>query len=161
MSSSGVRVRPSALRVAPLPVSVQCSFRGLLGSSRTSLQRCAQRRGKGHRIEQALAPALLQRPYRCWKIVGKQQKCRRAFGPWVTAVLWIWCVDNIASDLEALERQRNAGRQGEPASEVQQRDATLSVRPLKLGGVRAIFAPLPQTQCQAEGVQQEVKVRSR
>src|SRR5919107_5556669 len=160
-SKKTVRAHYSAHRLVPLAVSTQCPLRELLRSSRTALQRCAQRCGKGCRIEQVLAPPLLQRPYRCWQIVGEQQKCCRASCPWATAVLWIRCVGDVASALEALVAQRNAGRQGEPASEVQQRDATLAVRPLDLGGVRAIFAPLPQTQFQAEGVQQEIKVGRR
>ena len=103
-SKKAVRVHYSAHRLVPLAVSTQCPLRELLRSSRTSLQRCAQRCGKGRRIEQVLAPLLLQRPYRCWQIVGEQQKCCRAFGTWATAVLWIRRVGDVASDLEALVR---------------------------------------------------------
>src|SRR5215208_5694414 len=48
---------------------------------------CAQCCGKGRRIEQVLAPALLQRPHRCCQIVGEQQKCCRLLGAWDTAIL--------------------------------------------------------------------------
>src|SRR5215210_8346277 len=67
--------------------SSQCSFTEVLRTSRTSLQRCTQRRGKGRRIEQVLAPPPLKRPYQRWQVVGEQQECRRAFGTWPTAIL--------------------------------------------------------------------------